>query len=176
MPPVAAWCWRWLTHGPRSAPSPSIGIFLAVSAEEAGLRGTEYYGEHPVIPAGKTAVALNFDMFAPWPRTRDVVLIGAERTTLFPVVEEAAKRFNFSISPDPNPSAGHYYRSDHFSFAHVGIPAFSIDGGEDIIGKPPGTGHKLRDEFEENITTSLPTSTKTTGTSPEWLTTRVSEC
>jgi Zn-dependent M28 family amino/carboxypeptidase len=139
-----AHAWAALPTKPRRS-----ALFLLVSAEEAGLRGTNYYGEHPVIPAGKTAVALNFDMFAPWPRTRDVVLIGAERTTLFPVVEEAAKRFNFSISPDPNPSAGHYYRSDHFSFAHVGIPAFSIDGGEDIIGKPPGTGHKLREEFDD---------------------------
>lgn len=139
-----AHAWEAMPRKPRRS-----ALFLFVSAEEAGLRGSNYYGEHPVIPAGKTAVALNFDMFAPWPRTKDVVLIGAERTTLFPVVEEAAKRYNFSISADPNPSAGHYYRSDHFSFARVGIPAFSVDGGEDIIGKPAGTGHKLREEFDD---------------------------
>ena len=82
-------------------------------------------------------------------------MIGAERTTVYPIVEEAAKRYNFTISPDPNPSAGHYYRSDHFSFARVGIPAFSVDGGEDIIGKPPGTGHKLREEFDDIVAQPL---------------------
>ena len=73
---------------------------------------------------------------------------GAERTTLYPIVEEAARRFDLTIKPDPRPDAGTYYRSDHFSFARVGIPSFSIDGGEDLLGKPPGTGKKLFDDFE----------------------------
>jgi Zn-dependent M28 family amino/carboxypeptidase len=136
--------WAALPQKPRRS-----AVFLFVSAEESGLRGSNYYGEHPVIPAAKTAVALNFDQFQPWGRTKDVVIIGADRTTVYPVIQEALKRFNFTLSPDPNPSAGHFYRSDHFSFARVGIPAFSIDGGEDILGKPAGTGHKLRDEFDE---------------------------
>jgi len=136
--------WAALPQKPKRS-----AIFLLVSAEEAGLRGSNYYGEHPVIPAAKTAVALNFDQFQPWGRTKDVVIIGADRTTVYPVIQEALKRFSFTLSPDPNPSAGHFYRSDHFSFARVGIPAFSIDEGEDILGKPAGTGHKLRDEFDE---------------------------
>ena len=137
--------WAMLPEKPRRS-----AIFLAVTAEEAGLRGSEFYGQHPVVPAGKTAAALNFDMYMPFGRTSDVVLTGAERTTFYPIVEEAARRFDLRIKPDPRPDAGTYYRSDHFSFARVGIPSFSIDGGEDLLGKPPGTGKKLFDDFEEH--------------------------
>ena len=136
--------WAMLPQKPRRS-----ALFLAVTAEEAGLRGSEYYGQHPVIPAGKTAAALNFDQFMPFGRARDVTVNGAERTTMFSIVEEAAKRFGLTIAPDPRPDAGTYYRSDHFSFARVGIPSFSIEGGQDLMGKPPGTGAKLFAEFED---------------------------
>jgi len=124
-------------------------LFISVSAEEAGLLGSEYYGLHPVIPAGKTALALNYDSLPPVGRTSDVQVNGAERTTIFPLVEEAARRFHLAISPDPRPLAGTYYRSDHFSFARVGIPAFSIDAGHELVGRPPGTGNRLADEYNE---------------------------
>jgi Zn-dependent M28 family amino/carboxypeptidase len=137
--------WAGLPEKPRRS-----AIFLAVTAEESGLLGSEYYGQHPVVPAGKTAAALNFDMFMPFGRASDVVLTGAERTTFYPIVEEAARRFHLTIEPDPRPEAGTYYRSDHFSFARVGIPSFSIDGGDDLVGKPAGTGKRLFDDFEEH--------------------------
>jgi Zn-dependent M28 family amino/carboxypeptidase len=137
--------WAMLPAKPRRS-----AIFLAVTAEESGLLGSEYYGQHPVVPEGKTAAALNFDMFMPFGRASDVVLTGAERTSLYPIVEEAARRFHLTIKPDPRPEAGTYYRSDHFSFARVGIPAFSIDGGDDLLGKPAGTGKRLFDDFEEH--------------------------
>lgn len=137
--------WAMLPEKPRRS-----ALFLVVTAEEAGLRGSEYYGQHPVIQAGKTMADLNFDMFMPFGRTSDVVVNGAERTTLYPIVEEAARRFDVQIKPDPRPSAGTYYRSDHFSFARVGIPSFSIEGGENLLGKPPGTGHKLFEDFNEH--------------------------
>jgi Zn-dependent M28 family amino/carboxypeptidase len=136
--------WALLPEKPRRS-----AIFIAVSAEEAGLRGSEYYGAHPFVPAGKTAAAINLDMFMPFGRTRDVNVLGAERTTIYPIVEEAARRFSLTIQPDPRPEAGSYYRSDHFSFAHFGIPSFSIDQGEDLVGKPPGTGTKLVNEFND---------------------------
>jgi Zn-dependent M28 family amino/carboxypeptidase len=136
--------WAGLAQKPRRS-----AIFLAVTAEEAGLRGSEYYGQHPVVPAGKTAADINLDMFMPFGRARDVNVTGAERTTLYPIVEEAARRFNLTVTPDPRPEAGVYYRSDHFSLARVGIPSFSIDQGVDLLGKPAGTGKKLFDEFED---------------------------
>lgn len=137
--------WSVLPQKPRRS-----ALFVAVAAEEAGLRGSNYYGQHPVVPAGKTAAALNFDMFLPVGRAGDVVVNGAERTTIYPIVQEAAKRYGFTIKPDPRPDAGLYYRSDHFSFARVGIPSFSVEGGMELVGKPAGTGSKLFDEFEEN--------------------------
>ncbi|MEI4861342.1 M28 family peptidase, partial [Klebsiella pneumoniae] len=76
-------------------------------------------------------------------------MIGSERTTVYPIVEETARRFGLTIGPDPRPGAGSYYRSDHFSFARVGIPAFSIEAGRDLMGKPPGTGEKLFAEWNE---------------------------
>ena len=127
--------WAALPQKPRRSV-----IFLAAAAEEAGLRGSYYYGQHPVIPAGKTAVGLNFDMFLPYGRARDVTVNGAERTTLYPIVQEAAKRMGLTISPDPRPEAGLYYRSDHFSFARVGIPSFSVEPGEDLVGQAAGDG------------------------------------
>ena len=124
-------------------------LFLAVTAEEGGLRGSEYYAGHPGIPAGKTALAINYDALFPLGRTRDVVVNGAERTTAWPVVEAIARQMELTINPDPRPEQGAYYRSDHFAFAHVGIPAFSVKQGDDFIGKPKGFGAKAFDEYNE---------------------------
>ena len=101
--------WAMLPVKPRRS-----AVFLAVTAEESGLLGSQYYGEHPIVPAGKTAAALNFDMFMPFGRAADVVLTGAERTSIYPIVEEAARRFHLTIKPDPRPEAGTCSRSDHF--------------------------------------------------------------
>ncbi len=134
--------WAALEQKPRRT-----AIFLAVTAEEAGLRGSEYYAQHPVAPAGKTAVALNFDGFYPYGRTKDVVVTGAERTTLWPVVQEAARRFGYEIKPESHPEQGHFYRSDHFSFARAGIPSFSINMGSAFYGKSADYGDELFREF-----------------------------
>ncbi|MEK7409411.1 MAG: M28 family peptidase [Acidobacteriota bacterium] len=134
--------WASLEQKPRRT-----ALFLAVTAEEGGLRGSEYYAQHPAIPAGKTAAALNFDAFHPLGRVRDVALGGAERTTLWPLVQEAAERMGLEIKPDPRPEQGSYYRSDHFPLAKAGIPAFSIHMGNDFAGKPPGFGEQVFREF-----------------------------
>ena len=134
--------WASLEQKPRRS-----ALFLAVTAEESGLRGSEYYAAHPVIPPGRTAVALNFDAFFPFGRTKDVVVSGAERTTFWPQVQEAARRMNLIIDPDPRPEQGSYYRSDHFSFAKAGIPSFTVDEGDQYVGKPDGYGQKMFEEF-----------------------------
>jgi Zn-dependent M28 family amino/carboxypeptidase len=136
--------WSDMPQKPRRS-----AIFVAAGAEEQGLRGSYYFGQHPPIPAGKIALGLNFDMFLPFGRASDVTLNGAERTTIYPVVEAAAKRMSLTLSPDPRPSAGLYYRSDHFSFARVGIPAFSVEGGDHFLGKPEDFGAKAMAEFRE---------------------------
>jgi Zn-dependent M28 family amino/carboxypeptidase len=90
--------WAGLEHKPRRS-----ALFVAVTAEDAGLRGSEYYAEHPVIPLAKTALNLNFDGFFPFGRTRDIETTGAERTTVWPVVEESAHRMSLTIKPDAHP-------------------------------------------------------------------------
>ncbi len=136
--------WAALEHKPKRS-----AVFMAVTAEEAGLRGSEYYAQHPVIPLAKTALDLNFDAFPPFGRTKDISVTGAERTTTWPIVEEAAHRMELTIKPDAHPEQGSYYRSDHFSLAHAGVPSFSIDLGTDYYGKPAGYGDKVFDEYNE---------------------------
>jgi Zn-dependent M28 family amino/carboxypeptidase len=139
-----AHAWAALEHKPKRS-----AMFMAVTAEEAGLLGSEYYAEHPLIPLAKTALDLNFDAFYPFGRTKDVSVTGAERTTVWPVVEEAAHRMELAIKPDAQPEQGHFYRSDHFSLAHAGVPSFSIDLGTDYYGKPAGYGDKIFEEYND---------------------------
>jgi Zn-dependent M28 family amino/carboxypeptidase len=108
--------------------------FASVTAEEQGLLGSEYLGKHPPIPAGKISLDLNYDDVAPLGSPEEVEVSGAERTTFYPAVEATANDFRFAIRPDARPGAGHYYRSDHFSLARVGIPAFSINEGMKFKG------------------------------------------
>jgi Zn-dependent M28 family amino/carboxypeptidase len=122
-------------------------VFVAVTAEEQGLLGAQYYAQNPAIPAARTALALNFDGFRPFGRTRDVVLTGAERTTFWPEVQKVARRLQLEIRPEAHPEQGHFYRSDHFAFAKAGIPAFSINMGTQYIGKPAGFAEQVFTEF-----------------------------
>jgi Zn-dependent M28 family amino/carboxypeptidase len=122
-------------------------LFLSVTAEEGGLRGSEYYAAHPLYPLAKTAIDLNYDGLYPWGRALNVVLTGAERTTVWPLAQQIAKRLNLAIEPDAQPEQGHYFRSDHFSFAHAGVPAFSIEHGAEFAGKPAGWGQKAWEEY-----------------------------
>jgi Zn-dependent M28 family amino/carboxypeptidase len=136
----------WAHTNPR--PKRSV-IFAAVAAEEQGLLGSAYLGENPPIPAGHIALNLNFDAIPQYGRVRDVQMNGAERTTFFPTAQRITKEMGIRIVPDQEPELGHYYRSDHFSLGRVGVPAFSVDAGQDVVGKPAGWGKKMSDEYRE---------------------------
>jgi TonB family protein len=112
----------------KKAPPRSV-LFAAVTAEEQGLLGSEFLGKKLQFLPADPILDLNFDALAPMGLPEEVEVTGAERTTFYPAVEAAAKEFGFAIRPDANPEAGHYYRSDHFSLARVGIPSFSISQG-----------------------------------------------
>jgi Zn-dependent M28 family amino/carboxypeptidase len=122
-------------------------LFLAVTAEEDGLKGSEYYAGHPLIPNAKAAIDLNYDALYPWGKAKDVVITGAERTTVWPAAQQMARRLGLEISQDTAPGAGHYFRSDHFSFAHAGVPAFSIEHASEFAGKPAGWGKTAYEEY-----------------------------
>jgi len=104
-------------------------LFASVTAEEQGLLGSQYLGEQPPIPAARISLDLNFDDIPPLGEPEEVEVSGAERTTFYPTVEALARAFRLAIQPDSHPEAGHYYRSDHFSLARVGVPSFSINEG-----------------------------------------------
>jgi len=122
-------------------------LFTAVTAEEQGLLGSEYLGKHPPIPADKIALDLNYDDVPPLGSPEEVEVSGSERTTFYPIVQALAKEFRLNIRPDARPEAGHYYRSDHFSLARVGIPAFSVNEGMKYKGHDVAWGMQQADEF-----------------------------
>ncbi len=122
-------------------------LFASVTAEEQGLLGSEYLGKHPPIPAGKITLDLNFDDIPPLGSPEEVEVSGSERTNFYPTVEATAKEFRLAIRPDAHPDAGHYYRSDHFSLARVGIPAFSINEGMKYKGHDTAWGIQQADEY-----------------------------
>ncbi len=124
-------------------------LFAAVTAEEQGLLGSEYLGKHPPVAAGKIALDLNYDDVKPWGAPEEVQVSGAERTTFYPEVEATAKEFRLAIRGDALPEAGHFYRSDHFSMARVGIPSFSINEGMKYKGHTEAWGIEQEREYVE---------------------------
>jgi Zn-dependent M28 family amino/carboxypeptidase len=132
----------------QSAQKPRRSVFFSsVTAEEQGLLGSEYLGKHPPIPAGKISLDLNYDDVMPLGAPEQVEVSGAERTTFYPTVQATATEFRFAIRPDARPEAGHYYRSDHFSLARVGIPAFSINSGIKFKGHDEAWGLAQEEDY-----------------------------
>ncbi|HKW62251.1 MAG TPA: TonB family protein [Candidatus Acidoferrum sp.] len=133
----------------KKAPPRSI-LFAAVTAEEQGLLGSEYLGKKVVYLPVDPVLDLNYDALAPLGIPEEVEVSGAERTTFYPIVEAAAKEFGLAIRPDPRPEAGHYYRSDHFSLAHAGIPSFSISEGRKFQGHDEAWGEQQANDYVKN--------------------------
>jgi Zn-dependent M28 family amino/carboxypeptidase len=133
----------------KPAPPRSI-LFAAVTAEEQGLLGSEYLGKNSPIPPSKIALDLNYDALAPIGDPEEVEVSGAERTTFYPVVESMAKTFGLGIREDSRPEAGHYYRSDHFSLARVGVPSFSIGEGLKYKGHDAAWGAAQAQDYVDH--------------------------
>lgn len=152
----------WCGQSPRPKRS---AIFLAVTGEEKGLLGSKYYASNPLVPLAKTALNLNFDMILPLGVPEAVVVNGAERTTAWPAVKAAAARNGLEIEPDQRAHLGTFYRSDHFSMARVGIPAFSITAtaGMGLRGKPKDFAINAFKDFNDKVYHSPQDELK-----PEW--------
>jgi len=136
----------WSAQLPRPKRS---AIFLAVTAEEKGLLGSKFYAQSPLVPLGKTALNLNFDMILPLGVPESVVVTGADRTTAWPAVKAAAEKNRLEIEADQRAHLGIFYRSDHFSMAQAGVPAFSVAPGMKIKGKPKDFASKALKEFND---------------------------
>ena len=124
-------------------------LFLAVTAEEQGLLGSQYYSVTPIYPLAKTAADINMDSWNVHGRTKDLTLVGYGASDLDDYTRDAAGEQGRLVHADAEPEKGFYYRSDHFNFAKQGVPALDPDGGMQFIGKPADYGQKMRDEWNE---------------------------
>jgi Zn-dependent M28 family amino/carboxypeptidase len=130
------------------APAPSRSVmFLAVTAEESGLIGSEHYAEHPLVPLEKTAAVINIDALNPLGRAKDVEVIGFGASELEDLLAVAAKSQDRTLLQDRRSEAGYFYRSDHFNFAKAGVPALYIKSGTTLRDGPPGAGLARYDEY-----------------------------
>lgn len=117
----------------QQAPVDRSIIFLAVTAEESGLLGSQWYAENPIYPIASTVANINIDNMNTFGRMKDVVVVGARSSELENYLEQAAQSQGRYIKSEPTPERGYYYRSDHFNFAKVGVPALYAESGEDHI-------------------------------------------
>ena len=137
---------RAFAKGPR--PDRSI-VFLAVTAEEKGLLGSEYYATHPLYPLAKTVGVLNTDAMNVWGREKNFSISGTARLDLLDDLIDEGKRTRRYFTPDPHPESGGFYRSDHFSFAKQGVPAISFESGNDLVNGGTARGEALAKEYVE---------------------------
>jgi len=135
----------------KPAPKRSI-LFLAVTSEEQGLIGSQYYAQFPLYPLNKTLANINVDdNLSMIGRTSDTIVIGLGASDLDDYLRDAATELGKTLKPDAEPEKGFYYRSDHFNFAKVGVPALDADDGSDVIGKPAGWGQQKKDDYTAHI-------------------------
>ena len=135
---------RVFAQGPR--PDRSI-VFLAVTAEEKGLLGSEYYATHPLYDLGRTVANLNVDAWLPDGKQKNFTIRGNQRFDLADDVIAAGKAQGRYFTPDPHPETGGFYRSDHFSFAKQGVPALSFSPGNDLLNGGTARGEALASEY-----------------------------
>ncbi len=125
-------------------------LFLAVTAEEQGLLGSQYYALNPIYPLAKTLAVVNMDALNVYGKTRDITITGLGNSELDDYARQVAAEQGREVKPDPMPEKGSYYRSDHFPFAREGVPALASGGGIEVIGKAPDYGRRLREEYIAN--------------------------
>jgi Zn-dependent M28 family amino/carboxypeptidase len=125
-------------------------VFLAVTAEERGLLGSEYYAANPLYPLATTVGVLNMDSLSPWGPTRDFSMAGSARLELLDKLITDAKAWDRHFAPDPKPEAGSFFRSDHFPFAKRGVPAISFDSGEDRVDGGVTAGKAAAEDYLEH--------------------------
>ena len=129
-----------------SRPRRSV-LFLAVTAEEQGLLGSRYYAGQPLYPTAQTVAVFNMDVLNVLGRTGDLTVVGMGQSSLDELAARIAGDRGRTLRPDPEPEKGFYYRSDHFEFAKVGVPAFNPDGGVEFLDKEEGWGLEMRERY-----------------------------
>jgi Zn-dependent M28 family amino/carboxypeptidase len=134
----------------KAGPAKRSLVFLAVTAEESGLLGSKFYAENPVYPLGKTVGGVNMDGLNVIGRVHDFVLTGAGKSELEDLVKPIVAKQGRVITTESNPERGSYYRSDHFSFAKLGVPMLAGGSGQDLLVGGKEAGHKAREDYVTN--------------------------
>ncbi len=131
------------------APERSV-VFLAVTAEESGLLGSKYYAENPIYPLSQTVGGVNMDAFSMSGPAKNLTVIGKGKSQLDTYLVAAAKSEGRTPEMEPTPEKGFYYRSDHFSFAKLGVPMVYFEGGDDLITGGKAAAKAAADDYEKN--------------------------
>jgi Zn-dependent M28 family amino/carboxypeptidase len=131
-----------------AAPRPARSLmFVLVDAEESGLLGSQFFAENPPVPIGSIIANVNVDNPYGVTRFRDLAPIGATKSSLGPTLEEFVRPMGVRLSPEEAPEQGFFYRSDHFSFARVGVPGIMLRTGTDYVDRPAGWGATQHSEY-----------------------------
>ncbi len=138
-------------YGQLSLPPKRSVLFLAVTAEEQGLLGSQHYAVTPIYALAKTLAVINMDSLNVHGTTKDITIVGLGNSELDDYAQQVAAEQGRVIKPDPEPEKGSYYRSDHFPFAKQGVSALASSAGIDYVGKPGDYGKKIRAEYTANI-------------------------
>jgi Zn-dependent M28 family amino/carboxypeptidase len=132
----------------KAGPPKRSVLFLALTAEEAGTLGSENYAAHPVYPLAQTVGGANMDSLNLMGATRDVILVGGGKSELEDLLKRLATAQGRTVMPEPTPEKGFYYRSDHFSFAKLGVPMIYFDPGDDLLKGGVAAGRAAKEEYE----------------------------
>ena len=122
-------------------------MFLAVTLEESGLLGSEYFAKYPPIDLANIVAGFNYDGILPTGLTNDMVVVGYGASELEDLLENELVKSGRYINPDPNPEKGYFYRSDHISFAKRGVPVLYADGGFDLVAGGKEAGFLIEEEY-----------------------------
>lgn len=131
------------------APERSV-VFLAVTLEESGLLGSKYYVAHPTFPLAKTVAVINLDAMPVIGRAKDMTVVGHGSSELEDLLKDVAAGQGRSLTPEATPQDGFYFRSDHFNFAKVGVPALYAKGGDDLVEGGTEAGHAAQRDYRDN--------------------------
>lgn len=131
------------------APKRSL-VFLAVTAEEQGLLGSDYYAAHPVFPLAQTVGGVNMDAFRMYGAAKDIIVVGGAKSQLDEYLTAALRKVGRVASPEASPEKGYYYRSDHFNLAKRGVPMIYLDDGEDLVDGGPEAGAAAAKAYIDN--------------------------
>jgi Zn-dependent M28 family amino/carboxypeptidase len=134
----------------QAGPTARSQVFVALTLEESGLLGSEYYAQNPIYPLNRTVGGVNMDAMAPGGRTRDYVMVGGDKSELNDLFRAAITARGLVESPEDSPEKGHYYRSDHFSLAKRGVPMFNFGRGIDWEQGGTAAGKAAEDDYTAN--------------------------